>query len=535
MSDDGAASKLSQIGGAADAASSRMEQLQNRFDRFKRMVVGVFSIAAITAFSQSVVATGSNFEQLNVSYETMLGSQERGLKMMEDTKKFAASTPFELPEVAQATKQMLAFGIEQGKIQSSLKAVGDVASGISAPLSEIAYLYGTIKTQGKAMTMDIRQFANRGIPIYDELAKITHKNGMALQKYIEDGKIGFPQIEQAFANMSGAGGKFFNLMDKQSKTTGGRISNLYDKFTYFKDSMFTKFKPAINSGIDSLGHLIDKLSRTADFVMRNSEAFKAAATFAGTFFVASKVMAFADGMMLASKAIGAAAKSQGLLNAAMAKNPYGVAALAIAGLVLWMNKLQDKQDELRDKATRADAGDNSKTVRRDLASNIANNMKSNMDAQTATLSALNVQQDKINRSIRSTKAEAQAKYGDRLNEDSSIGDYVRSKRDAMLSPLLTKLAYIESYRKSFLDRSTGGVNGASKNETPSPLDATASEINGGGKTIHSITINVNKAMNEGDFIFQSGGIKENAQEIERLMQAMWMRVLNSGTAAFANR
>ncbi len=530
MSDNGVASKLQQIGGAADAASSRMGGLQNRFNGMKRLSVGAFSVATLAAFSQSVIKTGSDFEQLNVSYQTMLGSQEKGLQMMADTKKFAATTPFELPEVAQASKQLLAFGIEQKNVQKDLRAIGDVASGISAPLTDIAYLFGTIKTQGKAMTMDIRQFANRGIPIYDELAKITHKNGMALQKYIEEGKVGFPQIEQAFMNMSGEGGKFFNLMDKQSKTTGGRISNLADKFTYFKDSMFNKFKPAINSGIDGLGKLMDKLMMATEFVMRNADAFKTAAVFIGTYFVAQKAMMFAESVFTIGKAFMAAGKAQEFLTSAMAKNPYGIAALAIAGLIAELTRLKRKYEELEDFANQRNSINESQKV----LGIMSGFQKKGYSASVAKDMAIGQEKLRI-------KNELRKEYESRNIPMEMLKNFLANPMNPVPDEtqneklLRSKLNALAGMKGSTAFTGLNHKSGESNTSAAKTFDDTSAEISGGGKSITNVTINVNKDGITQTFNLPGGGYRENKNEIQRESLSMWMRILNSGTAAVANR
>lgn len=184
--------------------------------------------SGIVDFASQAIDGAKNAEQLQIAFTTMLGSGEKAKDLMNQIAKAAATTPFELPELQNASKQLLAFGIEADNVVPTLMKLGDVAAGIGAPVGDLAYLFGTIKTQGKAMTVDINQFANRGIPIWDELAKVTGKSGDALRDLVEAGKVGFPEINAAFDDLTQNGGKFAGLMDAQSKSLAGIQSNISD-------------------------------------------------------------------------------------------------------------------------------------------------------------------------------------------------------------------------------------------------------------------------------------------------------------------
>ena len=105
----------------------------------------------------------------------------------------AAKTPFDLSGIASSAKQMLAYGSTVDNVVDELVMLGNVASGVGAPLQDIAYLYGTLRTQGRAFTVDIRQFAGRGIPIYEELAKVLGVTKDEVSCLVTEGKVGLLQ------------------------------------------------------------------------------------------------------------------------------------------------------------------------------------------------------------------------------------------------------------------------------------------------------------------------------------------------------
>nr|GFB80720.1 hypothetical protein [Tanacetum cinerariifolium] len=214
--------------------------------------------------TKEIINIRSEFEGLYVAFTTILKSKERADALMNQVISFAANTPFGLTETAKATKQLLAYGVSSEDVIDELRTLGDVAAGVSQPVGELAYLYGTLKTQGRAYAMDIRQFTGRGIPIIAELAKVLGVAKNEVMGLVEEGKVGFPEVQKAFQNMSGAGGAFFNLMDKQSLTTGGRISNLKDNI----DQMFNSFGESntslINAGISGISSLVANYESVVD-------------------------------------------------------------------------------------------------------------------------------------------------------------------------------------------------------------------------------------------------------------------------------
>ena len=123
------------------------------------------------AFVNQIVQVRGEFQQLEVAFKTMLGSEEKAATLMEQLTKTAAVTPFDLQGVTNGAKQLLAYGIEAEKVNETLIHLGDIAAGLSLPLNDLVYLYGTTMTQGRMFTQDLRQFQGRGIPIAEELAK----------------------------------------------------------------------------------------------------------------------------------------------------------------------------------------------------------------------------------------------------------------------------------------------------------------------------------------------------------------------------
>lgn len=219
---------------AEDHSRAVLDGFANSVSNVGSAVAGTLRTAAL-AFGAAGAAAASfalkgaaDFEQTRIGLENMLGSADKAKSVLADVSKFAADTPFEFPELAQAVRQLVAFGFSAEDGVKTMKQLGDVSAAVGAPINDLAYLMGTLRTQGRAFTVDIRQFAQRGIPIYEYLAKVLNTNEKAISEMIETGKIGFPEVEKAFAAMTGEGGKFHNTMQKQSKSLSGLFSTLKD-------------------------------------------------------------------------------------------------------------------------------------------------------------------------------------------------------------------------------------------------------------------------------------------------------------------
>lgn len=191
--------------------------------------------AGVVSFGRAVRDSLVNYEYFSSSLRTlMLGDAQAAKALENQLVETAKTTPFSLVEVQDATKQLLAYGFSAGSVVKNIRMLGDVASALKIPFSDIAYLYGTLKTQGRAFSKDIYQFTGRGIPIVKELAKQFKVADSEVMKLVESGKVGFKEVEKAFQSMTAEGGMFFDMMSQQAKTTGGQISMLGDNWEQLK-------------------------------------------------------------------------------------------------------------------------------------------------------------------------------------------------------------------------------------------------------------------------------------------------------------
>lgn len=249
---------IRQVSDTTITESAMMEQsLQNMAQNGAKYIVSYLVGQGMGSLLQSIVTTRGQFQQLEIAFETMLRSGTKSKTLMDQLVETAAKTPFDLQGIASSTKQMLAYGSSVETVVDEIVMLGNVASGVGAPLGEIAYLYGTLRAQGRAYAVDIRQFAGRGIPIYEELAKVIGVSKDEVSALITEGKVGFTEVEQAFKNMTSSSGVYYNLMQEQSKSLTGMISNLGDAWDSALNKIGTDNQDLFASGIQGAISLVE--------------------------------------------------------------------------------------------------------------------------------------------------------------------------------------------------------------------------------------------------------------------------------------
>ena len=297
-----------------------------------------FTLQGASAFIKQVVAVRSQFQQLEISFGTMLKSKEKANALMSQMADLAAKTPFGLEEVSEGAKRLLAFQVPAEEVTETLRRMGDVAAGLGVPMGQLIHVYGQVKAQGKLMTNDLYQFMNAGIPIIAELSKVVGKSETEIKDMVSAGKIGFPEVQAVIKNMTNEGGLFFNLMAEQSKSLGGQISNLGDSFDQMLNDIGKASEGYISGAIQGVTFLVENyktLGKVIAGLIVTYGAYRTAVlvniALTKGWAVAAKEDAIAKGIQ--TVATNAATVATKALNAAMKANPYVLVATAVVGLV----------------------------------------------------------------------------------------------------------------------------------------------------------------------------------------------------------
>lgn len=318
---------------------------------FRKMTAGAAALAA--GFSarelvSNIVRTRGEMQQLEVAFTTMLQSGERASALLADAVEFAAKTPFDLQGVAGGIRQLLAYGTAAEEAIDTVEMLGNVSAGLSVPLNDMIYLYGTLRAQGRAFTVDIRQFAGRGVPIYEELAKVLGVTRQELTGLISEGKVGFPEVEQAFRNMTSEGGMFYNLMREQSKTITGQISNLQDGISQMFNSIGEQSEGVITSAISGLSWMVEhyrELAQVLGVVVAAYGSYRAALIAVNAIQAITVSAKNISAFISLARGITTAKDAMALLNLTFRANPVGLVVSGITTLVTVLLTLRKRSND----------------------------------------------------------------------------------------------------------------------------------------------------------------------------------------------
>lgn len=239
---------------------------------------------AMTDFISSSLKASGQLEMIRANLTTVMGSAELASATFEDLKKFAAATPFEMPGITESAIMLKQSGVAAGDLISTLTMLGDAAGGSQEKLNRIALNYAQIQSVGKASTMDIKQFAMAGLPIYDALADALKVSNEELGSMISNGKVTKDVVVQAFKDMTGEGGAFFNGMARGAVTLDGKISTLNDTWKTFQASLVdtTGFSAATKGMVDFLTGTLSGMTGNFDFLTANNAVNSGSASDAQT-------------------------------------------------------------------------------------------------------------------------------------------------------------------------------------------------------------------------------------------------------------
>lgn len=350
---DKAGRKVDELKTKTTGASAEMERLDRQAESVRSTVSKIAGAFAVKELVSNIVKVRGEFQQLEASFRTMLGSEEKADALMQQLIRTAATTPFDLQSVANGARQLLAYGENVENVNDDLIRLGNIAAGLNQPLNDLIYLYGTTMTQGRLYTADYNQFVGRGIPLGRELASVLGVTESKVREMVEAGKVGFPEVQQALQNLTNEGGMFYNLMEEQSKTITGRISNIQDSISMMLNEIGHQSEGIIGGSLDAVSYLVDhyeQVGRVLVGLVGTYGAYKTA------------VMAVTAMQALQTAGVGALTvaetlhygwlviveKAQKLLNATMLANPYVLVATLIAGVVAAMVSMKTETERLKE-------------------------------------------------------------------------------------------------------------------------------------------------------------------------------------------
>lgn len=243
---------LHSIGQTAQQEGNAMDAV---FNKVGKTLGSIFAIDKATEFVRKIMDVRGEIESLSVSYETLLGNKEKAAEMFQSIRDFAVNTPMQMKDLAKGAQTMLGFNIEAEKVMPMLKAIGDISMGNAQKFGSLTLAFSQMSATGRLMGQDLLQMINGGFNPLSVISEQTGKSIGQLKEEMEKGKISADMITQAFIDATSEGGKFYGMLDAQSKTMTGAISNLQGAIDDMLNDMGAGMQDTMMGAIDSATYL----------------------------------------------------------------------------------------------------------------------------------------------------------------------------------------------------------------------------------------------------------------------------------------
>lgn len=297
-----------------------------------------FVTLPILAIGAAMVKAAADMEMQEAAFTTMLGSAEKAKTLLSDLRDLAAKTPFQLTDLADSTKTMLAFGIKTEKVLPYLQQLGDIAMGDAGKLRTLTLAFSQIQSTGRLMGQDLLQLINAGFNPLQIISEKTGETMAELKKRMEKGGISAKEVAEAFKIATSEGGRFFGGMERASQTLTGQFSTLKDDVVTMAISFGNLLLPAIKNIIASISDFVKRLNEMDEGQKRFILTIMGIVAVIGPLLlVGAKLITFLGILKGAFIAV----------NIVMAANPIlaiiSAIALLVAGIVLLVKYLNEQK------------------------------------------------------------------------------------------------------------------------------------------------------------------------------------------------
>lgn len=372
-SDDSAkqVDNLSKKMGDADGASKK---LGDGFTVLKGTMANLASQAIskiVDGFKQLVggaVDYQKSMEYYTTSFTVMTGSAEKASETVKKLADIGATTPFDMPQLADATSLLMNFGFSADDAVDSMMMLGDISQGNADKLNSIARAYGKMNSAQKVTLEDINMMIDAGFNPLQEISEKTGESMKSLYDRISKGKMSVDEITESMKRSTSEGGKYFQSMDAQSQTLDGRLSTLSDTVNSklgealqpILQKAADEWIPNITNAIDNMDvdsvvsvieDLVDGVGDLFGFIMDNGSTIISLIAGIGTAMLTWNVASMINGVVGAVKAFQAANEgasiAQALLNGVMNANPIMLVVTLLAGLIATIITLWNTNEGFR--------------------------------------------------------------------------------------------------------------------------------------------------------------------------------------------
>ena len=342
-----ATGKFRQISQSAQEESNRMRDALLGVGK----AMGIaFSAQQAIAFIKQVVSVRSEIQALEVSFRTLLGSQQASADLMRQMKEFAAATPLQLGDLARGAQTMLGFNVNPDEIMPMLKAIGDISMGDAQKFQALTLAFSQMQSVGKLMGQDLLQMINAGFSPLAVMAEKTGKSIGELKEEMSKGAISADMVKQAFIDATSEGGQFYGMLSGQGDTVKGALAQLSGAFTDMFNGIGEQSEGIIKGSVKSLQWLVENyetLGKILAGIIATYGTYKAVmmTVVALERLQVQLALAKMGGLTKWGALLEVLKAKQLALNKAVMANPYVLLAMAIVGVTYGIYKLATAETE----------------------------------------------------------------------------------------------------------------------------------------------------------------------------------------------
>ena len=338
-----------------DEVKDECSKMDDSLKKVGTAVAAYFTATQILSFGKAILNARKEIESFEISFNTLLGSKEKGAAFFAEIKEFAVKTPLQLNDIAGAAQTLLGFGIEANRIMPILRQLGDVSMGNAERFKSLSLAFAQATSAGKLQGQDLLQMINAGFNPLNEIAKKTGKSIGELKEDMAKGKISAQDLADALASATAQGGKFYGMLEQQSKGIEGSLSNLEGAWNDALNEIGTSMQGVFTDAIGFATKAIQNYDVFIKAILSLAAAYGTYKAVLMATVIIQKTQAFAENIrliMMFRKELGLLNATQQAFNITAMKNPYIMLATAIAGVVtalVLFNKNEDQATEIIEK------------------------------------------------------------------------------------------------------------------------------------------------------------------------------------------
>lgn len=362
---------------AGQDMTSVFANLEGGLHRLAKAGAAAFTFAEAGQFARDCVNVRAEMQSLEISFETLLGNKEKADAMLGEIKNFAATTPMDMDTLAKGAQTMLSFNISAEKVMPMLRSIGDISMGNTQKFESLTLAFSQMSSTGKLMGQDLLQMINAGFNPLAEISSKTGKSISTLKKEMEGGLISVNDVTDALTSATSEGGKFHNMLEKQAEGLKGSFAYLRGSISNMMNGIGESMEEPVSKGVTLAGDLVKNYEEVG-------KAIGVLVGMYGAYKTAVMVNAAVDLDTIGRLRKLAVAKQaliaiQTKLNAAMAVNPYGIAAAAVVALGYAIYKLFTYQSDYQKSLERVTVATEEARIAGDKEINTLDQLKAKLD------------------------------------------------------------------------------------------------------------------------------------------------------------